>query len=144
MDIKEANIFVKDGIWFVGDFGACVNVGDNVRETTGGCYILPREEVINKPSTWHHDWFALALVFVNQLNVHEGPIESSVNGFKDRVHEWIDTKLQINTKLEGEELQHEELKAEELKALLHNMVDCREQLMQLAGEDDVVILTDEL
>jgi serine/threonine protein kinase len=126
MDIKEANIFVKDGNWFVGDFGSCVHFGENVRETTGGYYILPRKEVIDTPAMWHHDWFALALVFVNQLRVHDTHIETSVEGFSERVHEWINTKCED----------------ENLKALLNNMANCVEQSMQLDIEADFVILTD--
>lgn len=71
MDIKEANMFVKNGIWFVGDDMTSVLAK----------HFLPREEIVSIPSKWHthHDRFGFgAGVFVNhvcQLHIHEAPIE---------------------------------------------------------------------
>jgi len=127
MDLKETNIFVRSGVWFVGDFGSCVNHGDPIRETTGGCYVLTHQEIIGTPARWHHDWFAMTLVLVNQLRVHEGPIDFAVAGFRDRVIAAI----------------HANCEEVELKTLLLRMVDCEEQCMHFEGEGDFETVTDD-
>ena len=128
MDLKESNIFVRDGLWFVGDFGSCVNHGDSIRETTAGCYVLTHKEIIGTPARWHHDWFAMALVLVNQLSIREAPIEFVEAGFRDKVVNAIQTKC-------------EEV---ELKALLLRMVDCEEQYMHFEGERDFETVIDKV
>ena len=126
MDLKESNIFVRDGVWFVGDFGSCVNHGDPIREATDGCYLLTRREIIGTPARWHHDWFAMALVLVNQLRIHEAPIQFVETRFRDKVI----AAIQANC---------EEV---ELKALLIRMVDCEEQCMHFEGEEDFETVID--
>lgn len=127
MDLKEANIFVREGLWFVGDFGACVFHGEPIRETTEGCYLQKRDELIGTPARWHHDWFAMALVLVNQLRVHEVPIDVATEGFRERV------LTTINANCEQEE---------ELRALLTAMVDCDEQCMYFEGQTNFPIVSD--
>lgn len=127
MDIKEANIFVRDGLWFVGDFGSCVYHGEAVRETTEGCYVEARSRIISTPARWHHDWFALALVIANQLRVHGEPIDASMEGFRERLLAWISTNCEM----------------EELRAILAAMVDCNEQFMRFEGQADFTVVLDE-
>ena len=126
MDLKESNIFVRDGVWFVGDFGSCVNHGDPIREATDGCYLLTLREIIGTPARWHHDWFAMALVLVNQLRIHEAPIQFVETRFRDKVI----AAIQANC---------DEV---ELKALLIRMVDCEEQCMHFEGEEDFETVID--
>jgi hypothetical protein len=110
---------VREGVWFVGDFGSCVNHGDLILETTGGCYLRKAQELIGSPACWHHDWFAMALVIVNQLRVREAQIEFAEEDFRNRVLNAI----------------HVRCNEEELKALLIRMVDCEEQCMHFEGEE---------
>ena len=128
MDLKEANIFVRDGLWFVGDFGSCVYHHEPIRSTTEGCYPAARNMIIGTPARWHHDWFALALVFANQLRVHGEPIEVSVEGFRDRVLASINANCEV----------------EELGAMLTAMVDCDEQYMRFEGQADFAAVTDKV
>jgi serine/threonine protein kinase len=128
MDLKEANIFVRDGLWFVGDFGSCVYHGEPVRETTEGCYVEPRNVIIGKPARWHHDWFALALVFASQLRVHGEPIDVSVQGFRERVLASISANCEM----------------EELREMLTAMVCCDEQCMRFEWQADFTVVTDEV
>ena len=39
VDLKESNIFVMDGVWFIGDFGSCVKYGEPVKTFTPGMYL---------------------------------------------------------------------------------------------------------
>ena len=117
---------MRSGVWFVGDFGSCVNHGDPIRGTTGGCYVLTRQDIIGTPTHWHHDWFAMTLVIVNQLRVRE-PIEFVVDGFRDRVL----AAIQANC---------EEV---ELKTLVR-MVDCEEQFLLFEGERNFETVIDEV
>ena len=126
MDLKESNIFVRDGVWFVGDFRSCVNHGDPIREATDGCYLLTLREIIGMPARWHDDWFAMALVLVNQLRIHEAQIQFVETRFRDKVI----AAIQANC---------EEV---ELKALLIRMVDCEEQSMHFEGEEDFETVID--
>ena len=128
MDLKESNIFVRGGIWFVGDFGSCVNYGDPIRETTAGCYVLTHQEIIGTPARWHHDWFAMALVIVHQLRIHEALIEFVVAGFRDKVITAI----------------HANCEEVELKGLLLRMVDCEEECVHFEGEGDFETVIDEV
>jgi hypothetical protein len=79
MDVKEGNIFIKDGQWFLGDFGSCVLIEEAVLSTTRGCY--PDSDLIGKPAAWRYDWYMLCVVIVRQLDVHNpfepGDVESS-------------------------------------------------------------------
>lgn len=79
MDVKEGNIFIKDGQWFLGDFGSCVHINDAVVSTTRGCY--PGSVLIGKPAAWRYDWYMLCVVLVRQLDVHNkfepGDVDSS-------------------------------------------------------------------
>jgi hypothetical protein len=79
MDVKEGNIFIKDGQWFLGDFGSCVYIDEPVLSTTRGCH--PDPALIGKPAAWRYDWYMLCVVLVRQLDVHNkfepGDVESS-------------------------------------------------------------------
>jgi serine/threonine protein kinase len=81
MDLKEANIFVREGVWFVGDFGSCVNHGDLILEKTGGCYLRKAHELIGSPACWHHVWFAMALVIVNLVLYEYKKMRKTVTQF---------------------------------------------------------------
>jgi len=123
MDIKASNIFLRDGLWFLGDFGACVNHGDPIRATTEDCYMLPINEILGSPAQWHHDWFAMALVFVRML--------------QDKYLE----ECQRETVLAAIQTNCEEV---ELKELLTRMVDCKDQLMHFEGEAEFAKVIDEI
>lgn len=79
MDVKEGNIFIKDGQWFLGDFGSCVHFDEPVLSTTRGCF--PDSNLIGKKAAWRYDWYMLCVVLVRQLNVRNafepGDVESS-------------------------------------------------------------------
>lgn len=129
MDLKEANIFVRDGLWFVGDFGSCVYYDESIESTTEGCYPAALNMIIGKPARWHHDWFALALVFASQLRVHGELIDVSVEGLRDRVLASISANCR---------------EVDELEAMLTAMVDCEEQYMHFEGQADFAAVTDEV
>ena len=88
MDIKDSNIFVNDGLWYLGDFGSCVSCGEFVISTTYGLYPLLDSDIINKPANWHHDWFMLTVVMVSYLPDVEGKVEFDPNNpsrYKDDI-----------------------------------------------------------
>jgi serine/threonine protein kinase len=67
MDIKDANIFVKDDEWFLGDFGTCVEYESHITGTTPGLYPLKYSEIMSGYALWHYDWFMLAVAIVTHL-----------------------------------------------------------------------------
>jgi hypothetical protein len=68
MDIKDNNIFVKDGLWFIGDFGSCVIFEDPITSTS---HPLAEKLLREKTSSsWKYDWYMLCMVITRQLNVH--------------------------------------------------------------------------
>ena len=90
--------------------------------------MLKHQEIIGTPARWHHDWFAMALVMVNQLRIHEAPIEFVVAGFRDNVFAAI----------------HANCEEVELTSLLLGMMDCEEKCIHFEGEGDFETVIDEV
>jgi hypothetical protein len=68
MDIKDNNIFAKDGLWCLGDFGSCVIFKDPITSTS---HPLAKKLLHEKtPSSWKYDWYMLCMVITRQFNVH--------------------------------------------------------------------------
>jgi len=62
MDVKPANIFVSsDGNWVLGDYGACVRIGDTVHSTTQAFF---PEEILKKPARTGFDSLMLCVSLV--------------------------------------------------------------------------------
>jgi hypothetical protein len=65
MDIKETNIFVDaGGLWWLGDFGSCVEVGHPIRSTTP--VYNPRGHAEGRRSEFWYDWQMLAMLLLRQ------------------------------------------------------------------------------
>lgn len=68
-DIKEANLFKKDDVLYLGDWGSAVYHGELVKEATMG-YFRAMEDIRGKPAQWQYDWFALAMSLASIKNIH--------------------------------------------------------------------------
>ena len=71
--IKEANIFLLDGVWHLGDYGSCARYLDAIREYSSWCYYhdpeaIDRNPLLLSPARWKYDWFMLCLVIARQSN----------------------------------------------------------------------------
>jgi hypothetical protein len=123
VDLKESNIFMMDGVWFIGDFGSCVKYGDPVKTFTPGMYLL--SELVGTSAKWHYDWFMLAVIFAHQLNVKAEAIESQGDDYRTRIIEVFNI-----------------VTIPELKDLLLSMVNCEEPLMSFLDMDTFPIIED--
>ncbi len=57
--LQGDNCFVDaDGLWFLGDFGSAVPVGEHIRSTT--LWFAPLKPIIGTPATPQHDWCVCA------------------------------------------------------------------------------------
>ena len=66
MDVKADNIFIDaNGLWFLGDFGSAVKIGQNVTSTTEW---FTAGNWIGKAAKIEFDWFMLAVTMVCESN----------------------------------------------------------------------------
>lgn len=65
MDVKGDNIFVNsDGLWFLGDFGSCVKIGQPITSTTPSCYY---KKLIGLPAEPKYDYYMLLVAILIEL-----------------------------------------------------------------------------
>ena len=123
-DIKESNIFLSNGDWFIGDFGSCCSHGDPIEYPTPGMY--PVEDLRGHRAKWHHDWFMLAVVFAQQLNVRGHPIQFEVKTFAQNIIAAVNSA-------NGE-----------LKDILTEMVSYEDQFMSFYNQDSFPVIIDKV
>ena len=113
MDIKDGNVFVKDGLWFIGDFGSCVPIGEPIGSTSH-----PQSRaLVTTPAYWKYDWYMLCMVIARQLNVH-GEIRFVLPQMHDTTVERINLCENV-----------------ELKCLLNSLLLCDAQFLNFVDKD---------